>query len=147
MFVRMLCLAAVVCTGLCAQNSRFAITMKSTPNLKDHPVMLSVIGNGSVVNQTEVFLADNQTWAAVEDLPPGTYDVRVAGEGVVTEVKRGVQLFVGKGQSELAFVLRAGTGIHTVEYATGGLAREEVAARLHKLDTEVAELQKKVAAK
>ncbi|MGH7540563.1 MAG: hypothetical protein ACRELC_06165 [Gemmatimonadota bacterium] len=33
------------------------------------------------------------------------------------------------------FLIRAGEGVHVVEYATGGLAREEVAARLGRLET------------
>ncbi|HEV2688247.1 MAG TPA: hypothetical protein VGV35_06825 [Bryobacteraceae bacterium] len=134
----------LVCTGLCAQNGRFAITMKSGPALKDHPVMMSAIGNGAVVSQREIFLKEGDTWATVDNIPPGSYDVRIEGEGLVTEVKRGVQMFPGK-QSDLSVPLRAGTGVHIVEYAIGGLAREEVAARLKKLDGEVADLQKKAA--
>ena len=145
-FVRLLSLVVVICTGLGAQNSRFALTMKSSPNLKDHPVMMSVLANGAVVNHKEIFLKDLENWATVDDLPPGTYDVRIEGEGVVTEVKRGVQLFPGK-QSDLAFLLRPGAGIHIIEYAIGGLAREEIAARLQRLDAAVADLQKKVGAK
>ena len=146
MFVRVLFLVALACTCLCAQHGRFAITMKSGPNLKDHPVMMAAIGNGAIVSQKEIFLKDGDTWATVDNISPGTYDVRIEGEGVVTEVKRGVQMFPGK-QSDLAFLLRPGAGVHIVEYAIGGLAREEVAARLQRLDAAVADLQKKVAAK
>jgi hypothetical protein len=39
--------------------------------------------------------------------------------------------------------MRAGTGVRTVEYAIGGLSREEIAARLAKLEAAMAELQKK----
>jgi len=146
MFVRLLSLVVVICTGLCAQNGRFAITLKFNPNLKDHPVMMSALANGAIMSQKEILLKDGENWATVDDIPPGTYDVRIEGEGVLTEVKRGVQLFPAK-QSDLAFLLRPGTGIHIVEYAIGGLAREEVAARLQRLDAAVADLQKKVVAK
>jgi hypothetical protein len=63
---------------------------------------------------------------------------------VISEVKRGVQVFPGKDGSLMA-VVRPGKGVHIVEYAVGGLAREEVAARLNKLDTQVAQLQSAVA--
>ena len=146
MFVRVLSLIALACASLWAQNGRFAITVKSVPALKDHPVMLAAIGNGAIVSQREIFLQQDNTWSTVDNIPPGTYDVRIEGEGLVTEVKRGVQMFPGK-QSDLAFLLRPGSGVHIVEYAIGGLAREEVAARLQRLDAAVAELQKKVGAK
>jgi len=52
-----------------------------------------------------------------------------------------VHVFAGKDGS-LMFVMRSGKGAHMVEYATGGLSREEVAARLAKLESAVAQLQK-----
>ena len=146
MFVRLLSLVVVMCTGLFAQNGRFAITMKFGPQLKDHPVMMSALAKGAIVSQKETFLKEGETWATVDNIPPGTYDVRIEGEGMLTEIKRGVQLFPDK-QSDLAFLLRPGVGVHIVEYAIGGLAREEVAARLQRLDTAVADLQKKAPAK
>jgi len=77
----------------------------------------------------------------LDSLPAGQYDVRVEGEGVTTEVKRGVQVFSGRDGSLIAIV-RPGQGAHIVEYATGGLAREEIAARIARLEAAVAELQK-----
>lgn len=71
------------------------------------------------------------------ELPPGLYDVRAEGQGAVTEVKRGVHVFAGQ-DLNVNFVMHAGTGLRTVEYATGGLSREEVAARLAKLEAAVA---------
>ena len=48
--------------------------------------------------------------------------------------------FAGRDGSLIA-VVRPGQGAHVVEYATGGLAREEVAARIAKLEAAVANLQ------
>jgi hypothetical protein len=70
----------------------------------------------------------------------GTYDVRVEGDGIVTEVKRGVTL-AGPKNMTLNFVVRPGQGVHVVEYATGGLAREEVAQKIAALEAAVAELK------
>ena len=41
----------------------------------------------------------------------------------------------------LQFVLRPGEGAHVIEFAEGGLAREEVAARIAALEAEVARLK------
>jgi hypothetical protein len=143
---RLFVLAIVLCAGVQAQNGRFAITMRAAnPSLKDHPVMVSAISKGAIVRQNQTFLNGGDVGIAIDDLAHGVYDVRIEGEGVVTEVQRGVQLLTG--QANLVFLVRPGTGVHIVEYATGGLAREEVAARLQRLDAEVADLQKKVAAK
>lgn len=104
--------------------------------LKGVPAMISVLQNGNLIDQVEITLPGAKNFTQ----PAGLYDVRVEAEGALTEVKRGVHVFTGH-QLTLAFVLKAGKGLHTVEYAMGGLAREEVAARLNKLDTEVADLQ------
>jgi hypothetical protein len=40
--------------------------------------------------------------------------------------------------------IRAGQGVRTVEYATGGLSREEIAARLNELSAKVAALTEQV---
>jgi|SRR6266852_7932991 len=131
-----------------AQPGRLNVSVKSLDAaLKDHTFMVSAIGNGAIVRQYEVLLnSRGDANTILNDLPPGSYDVRVEGEGAITEVKRGVQVFPGKDGS-LTAVLRPGKGVHIVEYAIGGLAREEVAARLAKLDAEVAALKKTSAAK
>ena len=101
-------------------------------------VMISVLRDGAVVKQTE---------AGVSSLPPnftlpvGVYDVRVEGDGVVTMIKRGVHVTPDDSTKVIA-PMRLGQGVRAVEYATGGLAREEVAARLAKLEAAVAQLQK-----
>jgi hypothetical protein len=100
--------------------------------------MVSVIKNGAVLVQNEVVLPATQEF---NRLQVGTFDVRVEGDGLVTEVKRGVQVMSGQGL-DLHFVMRLGQGVHTVEYATGGLSREEVAAHLQRLDSAVAALQR-----
>ena len=123
---------------------RLNIALKVADNtLKDRPVMVSAIGNGKVVTQYEVLLVQlpNEAHITLDSLPAGQYDVRVEGDGVVTELKRGVQVFSGR-DGYLVGVVRLGQGAHIVEYATGGLAREELAARISKLEAAVAELQK-----
>jgi hypothetical protein len=100
--------------------------------------MVSAIRGGEVVKQQETVLPGSQE---LSDLPPGLYDVRVEGQGAVTDVKRGVHVFAGQ-ELDVSFVMHAGTGARTVEYAAAGLSREEVAARLAKLEAAVAELQK-----
>jgi len=101
-------------------------------------VMISVLRDGAVVKQQEVEvsgLPPNFT------LPVGVYDLRVEGDGIVTLVKRGVHV-TAKDSTKVIAPLRPGQGVRTVEYATGGLAREEVAARLAKLEAAVAQIQK-----
>jgi hypothetical protein len=111
--------------------------------LKGRPVMVSATGDGKIVTQYEVVLVEPPADAhtILDSLPAGQYDVRVEGDGIVTEVKRGVQVFSGRDGSLIA-VVRAGEGAHVVEYATGGLAREEIAARIAKLEAALADLQK-----
>ena len=104
-------------------------------------VMYSAIYDGEIVYQTEYRGFGNTN---LYYLTPGIYDIRAEGDGVVTEVKRGIHVFPGKSTS-LYVVLQPGEGIHVVEYATGGLAREEVAVRLRQLEADYAELKKGIA--
>jgi hypothetical protein len=106
--------------------------------LQGRGVMVSVIRDGEVTAQQECHLNSSVRF----ELAPGLYDVRVEGDGMVTMVKRGIHVFEGKSTETLAGPMRAGTGAHVVEYAVGGLSREEVAARLTKLEAAVAALQK-----
>ena len=103
-----------------------------------HPVMVSILRDGVVVAQNEQVVPASIRFSSVK---AGKYDVRAESDGAFTEVKRGVQVFADK-TLDLQFVLRPGQGVHTVEYATGGLAREEVAARLARLEAAVTELQR-----
>ena len=140
-----------ICTAVAlpAQPGRLNVTSQTTDaKLKEHPVMISAIANGAIVRQYEILTNEPGTAATtiLDVLPAGSYDVRAEGDGIVTEVKRGVQVFAGKDGS-LRFVLRPGKGAHIVEYATGGLSREEVSARLSKLENAVAQLQKATWAK
>ena len=101
-------------------------------------VMISVLRDGAMVKQQEVEvsgLPPNFT------LPVGVYDVRVEGDSIVTVVKRGVHV-TAKDSTKVIAPMRPGQGVRIVEYATGGLAREEVAARLAKLEAAVAQMQK-----
>ena len=106
--------------------------------LKEQPVMVSVINDGAVVKQREVHFNSSATFA----LPAGMYDVRLEGDGMQTLVKRGIHVNEGDVTHVVGGPMRAGTGVKTIEFATGGLSREEVAARLAKLETAVADLQK-----
>ena len=119
-------------------NMNFHFTVAETDKtLQGRPAMISLIRDGQMVEQQETPLPNGRT---IFSLPTGVYDVRVEAEGMVTEVKRGVHLFPDT--LDLFFVVHAGKGVHIVEYATGALSREEVAARLAKLEAEVAQLQK-----
>ncbi len=126
-----------------AQTRDLWVIVKVADNaLVDTPVMVSAIRDGEVVAQDEELLvkAPNAVSVKAGELPPGRYDIRIEGAGFVTEVKRGVHLFADR-NAQLTAVVRPGEGVHIVEYATGGLAREEVAARLEKLEAAVARLQ------
>ena len=105
------------------------------------PAMVSYLLNGQLVFQTEVMLTKGfaKTYNS-KQLTPGVYDVRVEAEGLVTEAKRGVRVLTD-GSHTVNFVVRPGKGMHVVEYATGGLAREEVATRLGALEAAMAKLQ------
>lgn len=109
-------------------------------DLAPTPAMVSFIQDGEIVAQHEVLLETSGygTGATTNSgyIPTGLYDVRIEGEGVTTEVKRGVRNYPRSQPAlHLNFLVRAGQGLHMVEYATGGLAREEVAARLSRLET------------
>ena len=98
-------------------------------------------GNGITVGTGPVqFTSPNTVSVGAQSQPLGQYDVRVEGEGFVTETKRGVQL-ASRQNLTLQFVLRPGEGAHVVEFAEGGLAREEVAARIVALEAELAKLR------
>jgi hypothetical protein len=110
--------------------------------LAGRPVMVSFIRDGAIFFQEETTTTESPNVVSVgsQDSPAGVYDVRVEGDGIVTEMKRGVTL-AGSKNMTLNFIVRPGQGVHVVEYATGGLAREEVAERLGALEAQVAELK------
>jgi len=110
-------------------------------SLNGKPVMVSIVQDGQVVEQQETKFPENKGLGPLE---PGAYDVRAEADGVVTEVKRGVHIVQGK-NLDVQFALRPGQGAHVVEYASGGLSREEVAARLAKLEAAVKQLQAQLA--
>jgi hypothetical protein len=122
-----------------SMNCRFS-SSEANKVLQGRPVMVSAIRDGQVVEQQETQFNGDRS---LSPLQPGLYDVRAEGDGIVTEVKRGVHVFPGR-QLELHFELHPGKGAHVVEYATGGLSREEVAARLAKLEAAVTQLQKSI---
>ena len=100
--------------------------------------MVSVIKDGAVVKQREIQFNSSATFP----LPAGLYDVRLEGDGMQTMVKRGIHVNEGERTNIIGGPIRAGTGVKIIEYATGGLSREEVAARLAKLEAVIADLPK-----
>jgi hypothetical protein len=120
----------------------YAAVLVSDNALAGRPVMVSFIHDGTIVYQSETITTEspNEVSVGAQDSPAGVYDVRVEGDGIVTEMKRGVTL-AGSKNMTLNFVVRPGQGAHVVEYAAGGLAREEVAERIAALEAEVATLK------
>lgn len=140
---------AVLLSGLTAVPGRaqdkatiYASVQVSDNGLAGRPVMVSFIQEGAIFFQEETTTTESPNVVSVgsQDSPAGVYDVRVEGDGIVTEVKRGVTL-AGPKNMTLQFVVRPGQGVHVVEYATGGLAREEVAQKIAALEAAVAELK------
>lgn len=123
------------------QRAAIYVTLRTDEHpLSGRPAMVSVIRDGRIVEQREINLTTGGEFNT-DSIRPAIYDVRVEGDGLVTEVKRGIHVFAGQ-KTDLTFDVRSGKGAHVVEYATGGLAREEVAARLSRLEAQVAELSK-----
>lgn len=110
------------------------------------PVMVSVISDGKVLKQMEIAIVEVDVSAlhgeATWKLPVGLYDVRVEGDGVKSLTKRGINATPNE-TTELSFPVQKGEGAKVIEYAASGLSREEVAARLIKLEAAVEELKKK----
>jgi hypothetical protein len=118
-------------------NVRVTVAGDSYQALKDRAVMVSVIHDGAVLRQTETGLNSNVRFP----LPVGLYDVRLEGDGMETLVKRGIHVTANETTQIVGGPMRAGTGVRIVEYAVGGLSREEVAARLQKLEASVGKLE------
>jgi hypothetical protein len=59
--------------------------------LAGRPVMVSFIRDGAIFFQEETTTTESPNVASVgsQDSPAGVYDVRVEGDGIVTEMKRG----------------------------------------------------------
>lgn len=117
---------------------RTSLAEDSYQALRERPIMVSVIKDGAVVKQKEVQFNSNATFS----VPAGLYDVRLEGDGMQTMVKRGIHVNEGERTNIIGGPIRVGTGVKVIEYAVGGLSREEIAARLAKLEAAVAELQK-----
>ena len=129
------------------QEQKGSIRVKTEP-FKDNDemtgkrsVMVSIIRDGKIVRQREqngtsfIFLSE-------DNLPLGTYDVRAEGDNIRTITKRGITVNP-KQSTDLIFKLESGEGAKVIEYATGGLSREEIAARLKKLEESVCTCTKK----
>jgi hypothetical protein len=143
MIIAMLLLLVVRMAGAQTSKPTGAIGVQlsvTTPSLQGRPVMISALRDGKIVGQHEE-RSGNGSALRGGNLTEGLYDVRVEGEGVVTEEKHGVHVFGGQ-EVDLVFDLRPGKGVHIVEYATGPLSREEVATRLARLEAAVANLAK-----
>ena len=106
--------------------------------------MVSCIRNGVVFYATEVPTNSGGRAGYCQldgngEFPPGAYDIRIEGEGIVTEMKRGVLVTPGN-TTVVTLEVKAGKGVHIVEYATGSVPREEVAVRLQALEVAVSKL-------
>ena len=108
-------------------------------NLDHKPVMISIIQEGKIVDQKEMAIGSFNTFT----LPAGLYDVRAEGDGLLTLMKKGVTINEDKA-NEVRFPITAGTGARVVEFATGGLTREEIATRLNNLEANVAAIKAKI---
>lgn len=128
-----------------AQRSSLNLSVRVSPDdasyqaIRQHPVMVSAIRDGAVIKQMEVNLNSSARFS----VPAGLYDVRLEGDGMETLVKRGIHVQAEEDTAVIGGPMRAGSGVKTVEYAVGGLSREEIAARLAKLEAAVADLQKR----
>jgi hypothetical protein len=119
---------------------RVGAAQASYQALSETPIMVSLIKDGAIGQQQETEINSNVHFA----VPPGTYDVRLEGDGAITLTKRGVTVTASHVTSLQGGPMKAGKGVRIVEYATGGLAREEVAARLARLDAAVDRLSRQV---
>lgn len=117
---------------------RTAVAAASYQELKEIPVMVSIIKDGEVFKQKEARINSTASFS----VPAGVYDVRVEGDGMQTLTKRGIHVIENEKTEVIGGPMRTGTGAKIVEYAAGGLSREEIAARLAKLEAALAELQK-----
>ena len=72
----------------------YAVLNASDDQLVGKPAMVTFLRDGGVVFQGEAILVKSPSTVSVgaQSQPFGQYDVRVEGEGFVTETKRGVQL-------------------------------------------------------
>lgn len=149
--VAVLALAAALAPSLAAEPATgrlWAVVKVSDNSIAEVPARASVVtADGRLLDYAEELLSrsPNVSSHLLEGLPEGTYDVRVEGEGLVTEVKRGVPVFAGRDE-RVQFVVRPGEGLHVVEYAVACLSREEVAKRLAHLESEAAALRAELAA-
>ncbi len=149
--VATLTLGAAAATPISAEAStgRLFVVVKVSDNvIADRPARASVVTpDGRLLDYDEKLLsrAPNVASFMLEGLAEGTYDVRVEGEGLITEVKRGVPVFAGRDEN-VQIVVKPGEGIHIVEYAVACLSREEVAARLAHLEAETTRLRSELEA-
>lgn len=105
-------------------------------------MMVSLIEEGRVIKQSEYY--PTGVIQVMQDIPPGQYEVRAEAEGAKTTVKRGIRVNPGQ-QTELQIQMTEGQGVRVIEYGSGGMSWEELAARLEKLEATVAELQQRLA--
>jgi hypothetical protein len=124
---------------LAAQNGAVRVRVSvADDSLRATPVLATLVSEGRVISQTEVMHGSTVGLRG----PIGLVDLRAEAPGLVTEVRRGVHAVNPALQAPgmVEFVMRAGQGVRVVEYAEGGLAREEVARRLRELEAAVAAL-------
>ncbi|REJ82743.1 MAG: hypothetical protein DWQ36_06575 [Acidobacteria bacterium] len=140
----------LLCSSLAAadDDNRLFVVVKVADNaIAGQPARASVVTpEGTLLDYSEELLerSPNVRSFILDRLAPGVYDVRVEGEGLVTEVKKGVPVLAGRDE-QVSVVVRPGAGVHIVEYAVAGLSREEVAVRLQRLEEETARLRERIA--
>ena len=90
--------------------------------LQEKIMTITLLQDGKPVAQTENQWGSEMSWDAAWDVEPGTYELRVEGEGAQTIVKRGI--FVAEGRETVVRVLaEVGTGCKVITYGTAELGR------------------------
>lgn len=95
--------------------------------------MITVLEAGKTVFQTETpprFWPPENKYVSANahpyKIPPGVYDFRVEGEGVVTVTKRGIQVVSGSRNGRYVyFDLQPGKGVKVIEYSAEGSPKEK----------------------
>ena len=116
---------------------RISVASDSYEALSGIPIMVSVLRDGTILQQSERTYNNGLDF----EVPPGVYDLRLEAGGAVTEVKRGITVTEGQWVQLIGGPMRAGEGLHVVEYATGGMTREELAVRLIRLEETMTSVQ------
>jgi hypothetical protein len=113
--------------------SIWVYTQCNEDSLKQQLVMVYLIHDGKVVKSTETRTNTEYNPVQWGVLPIGIYEVKIEGEGAETFVKRGI-ILTHNNTTQVTFPLKAGQGIHIIEYPTGAVSKDDIATRLAKLE-------------